>query len=35
MYGVTTEDDGRGYSATRLPFQAYGAMGTCVVWGGL
>ncbi len=27
MYGVTTEDDGRGYSATRLPFQAYGAVG--------
>ena len=27
MYGVTTEDDGRGYSATRLPFQAYGALG--------
>lgn len=27
MYGMTTEDDGRGYSATRLPFQAYGAIG--------
>jgi len=27
MYGVTSEDDGRGYSATRLPFQAYGAIG--------
>lgn len=27
IYGVTTEDDGRGYSATRLPFQAYGAIG--------
>ncbi|GAB5029465.1 peptidyl-prolyl cis-trans isomerase [Nannochloropsis oceanica] len=27
MYGTTTEDDGRGYSATRLPFQAYGAIG--------
>ena len=27
MYGTTTEDDGRGYSATRLPFQAYGTLG--------
>ncbi|CAM9106651.1 unnamed protein product [Ectocarpus fasciculatus] len=27
MYSVTTEDDGRGYAATRLPFQAYGALG--------
>lgn len=27
LYGVTTEDDGRGYAATVLPFQAYGALG--------
>ncbi|CAN0402353.1 unnamed protein product [Ascophyllum nodosum] len=27
MYSVTTEDDGRGYAATKLPFQAYGALG--------
>jgi peptidylprolyl isomerase len=27
MYGVTTEDDGRGAAATKLPFQAYGALG--------
>jgi hypothetical protein len=27
MYGVTTEDDGRGYAAARLPFQAYGTLG--------
>lgn len=30
MYGTTTEDDGRGYSATRLPFQAYGTLGAYV-----
>jgi len=27
MYGVTSEDDARGFSATVLPFQAYGAIG--------
>ncbi|CAM9472366.1 unnamed protein product, partial [Chrysoparadoxa australica] len=26
-YSVTTEDDGRGYASTKLPFQAYGALG--------
>ncbi|CAN0113472.1 unnamed protein product [Discosporangium mesarthrocarpum] len=27
MYSLTTEDDSRGYAATKLPFQAYGALG--------
>ncbi len=27
LYGSTTEDDLRGYAATVLPFQAYGALG--------
>ena len=27
LYGSTTEDDSRGYAATTLPFQAYGALG--------
>lgn len=27
LFGVTTEDDGRGYAATSLPFQSYGALG--------
>ncbi|CEL97061.1 unnamed protein product [Vitrella brassicaformis CCMP3155] len=27
MYGETTEEDGRGFAATTLPFQAYGALG--------
>lgn len=27
LYGVTSEDDGRGYAATVLPFQSYGALG--------
>ena len=27
MYGTTNEDDGRGYAASVLPFQAYGALG--------
>jgi cyclophilin family peptidyl-prolyl cis-trans isomerase len=27
LYGVTSEDDGRGYAAAVLPFQSYGAMG--------
>lgn len=27
MYGITTEDDGRGYVATVLPFQSTGALG--------
>lgn len=26
-YGTTTEDDGRGSAQTKLPFQAYGALG--------
>jgi len=27
LYDATTEDDGRGYASTVLPFQAYGALG--------
>lgn len=27
LYGATSEDDGRGYQAAVLPFQAYGALG--------
>lgn len=27
LYGTTNEDDGRGYAASVLPFQAYGALG--------
>ena len=27
LYGSTTEDDMRGYAATVLPFQSYGALG--------
>jgi len=27
LYGATTEDDGRGFAQTVLPFQAYGALG--------
>lgn len=27
LYGITSEDDGRGYAATVLPFQAYGTLG--------
>ena len=27
LYGATTEDDMRGYAATVLPFQSYGALG--------
>lgn len=27
MWGSTTEEDSRGYAATVLPFQAYGALG--------
>jgi len=27
LYGITSEDDGRGYAAAVLPFQAYGALG--------
>eukprot|EP01038_Epipyxis_sp_PR26KG_P006442 gene6442-8863_t len=27
LYDITTEDDGRGYVATVLPFQSYGALG--------
>mmetsp|Transcript_12480 Transcript_12480/g.16373 ORF Transcript_12480/g.16373 Transcript_12480/m.16373 type:complete len:470 (+) Transcript_12480:105-1514(+) len=27
LYGATTEDDGRGFVPTVLPFQAYGALG--------
>lgn len=30
LYGVTSEDDGRGYAAAVLPFQSYGALGTLV-----
>lgn len=29
LYGITSEDDGRGYAATVLPFQAYGTLGRC------
>lgn len=28
MWGSTTEEDSRGFAATSLPFQAYGALGT-------
>jgi len=28
LYGSTSEDDGRGYAAAVLPFQAVGALGT-------
>lgn len=27
LYGSTSEDDGRGYAASVLPFQSYGALG--------
>lgn len=27
MWGSTTEQDGRGYAATTLPFQSFGALG--------
>ena len=27
MYDTTSEDEGRGYAAATLPFQAYGALG--------
>ncbi len=27
LYGVSSEDDGRGYAASVLPFQSYGALG--------
>jgi cyclophilin family peptidyl-prolyl cis-trans isomerase len=27
LYGLTSEDDGRGYAAATLPFQSYGALG--------
>lgn len=27
LYGSTSEDDGRGYAASTLPFQSYGALG--------
>ena len=27
MWGSTTEEDQRGYAATTLPFQSYGALG--------
>ena len=27
LYGVTSEDDGRGYAASVLPFQAFGTLG--------
>ena len=27
LYGITSEDDGRGYAAAVLPIQAYGALG--------
>lgn len=27
LYGTTSEDDGRGYAASVLPFQSYGALG--------
>lgn len=26
MYSVTTEDDGRGYAATKLPFQVHNSV---------
>ena len=32
LYGATTEDEGKGYAATTLPFQAYGALGEDSMW---